>query len=264
MPNSIPTLDIYPNYSQILKRWSWKERLVFQTLPAIPRNVFLPFVFELFLAWVRLKSRNVPRQYRNAKDLLVNLGAGQRGKEGWVNVDVMPASGINCVYDCRNHLPFPNESVKAIFCEHFFEHIDYTEEVPDFLSECYRVLQPGGVIRIVVPDGAKYLRAYCSGGWDELSQTRPLDLNHTDTQLHCQYNTPMELINVVFRNGFQHKFIYDHETLEFLLRRYGFSQVERQEFGQTVLSELNLDAPHRRSESLYIEAIKTQVENQSV
>ncbi len=69
-------------------------------------------------------------RYKDASDLLVNLGAGNKGKPGWVNVDSYPFTGINCVYDCRKHLPFPDESVKGIFCEHFFEHIDYTEEVP--------------------------------------------------------------------------------------------------------------------------------------
>lgn len=131
---------------------------------AIPQHGYLSFQNELSAALHSAKSKTVPKQYDKAKGLLVNLGAGTYGKLGWVNVDISPAPGINCVYDCRKSLPFPNESVKGIFSEHFFEHIDYVEEVPDFLSECYRVLEVGGVIRIIVPDAEQYLFAYCKEG----------------------------------------------------------------------------------------------------
>jgi predicted SAM-dependent methyltransferase len=146
--------------------------------------------------------------------------------------------------------------VKCIFCEHFFEHIDYTEEVPYFLSECHRVLKPGGVIRLIVPDIEKYLRAYSVGGWEDLSKIRPLKTNHTDYYGGSQYNTRMELINVLFRQGHEHKFAYDEETLEFVLRRYGFRTVLRQEFGRSMMPELCLDQPTRACESLYVEAKK--------
>jgi predicted SAM-dependent methyltransferase len=80
---------------------------------------------------------------------------------------------VNCIYDCRRDLPFADASATVIFTEHFFEHIDYCEEVLVFLSECWRVLEPGGVIRIAVPDAEKYIRAYCSEGWEELARGRP-------------------------------------------------------------------------------------------
>jgi hypothetical protein len=66
----------------------------------------------------------------------------------------------------------------------------------------------------------------------------------------------MELINVVFRQYYEHKFIFDYETLEFLLQRYGFSSVCRQSFGESLLEELEIDKPERATESLYVEAVK--------
>jgi predicted SAM-dependent methyltransferase len=118
------------------------------------------------------------------------------------------------------------------------------------------VLQPGGVLRIIVPDAERYLRAYCDGGWDTLAQLRPLDAGRIDRFFGCRYRTKLELINQVFRQGHAHKYAYDYETLEFLLHRYGFSQVERREFGQSRLAELFIDQPRRASESLYVEAVK--------
>jgi len=160
------------------------------------------------------------------------------------------------VYDCRKHLPFDDNSVRYIFSEHFFEHVDYCEEVPFFLSDCYRVLQPGGVIRIIVPDTEKYIRAYCREGWDELARIRPLGPERSDAYFGSTYNTKMELLNVVFRQYFGHKFAYDFATLEFLLRRYGFSQVQRQSFGRSLWPDLCIDTREREFESLYVEAVK--------
>lgn len=221
----------------------------------IPLHTLAPLRSELRAALVRLRTRRVRRKYAGARDLLVNLGVGNTGRSGWVNVDLCDQPGVNCIWDCRKSLPFPDVSVRGIFCEHFFEHIDYTEEVPYFLSECHRVLKPGGVIRIVVPDVERYLRAYCSGGWEELARIRPLDAERRDFH-NFTYNTPMELINEVFRQGYTHKYAYDYQTLQFLLLKYGFSTVTRQEFGNTMMEDPCLDEPTRRTESLYVEAVK--------
>jgi len=54
----------------------------------------------------------------------------------------------------------------------FVEHLDYYDEVPQFFSECLRVLRPHGVIRVIrviVSDSEKYLKAYCSDGWEQMS-----------------------------------------------------------------------------------------------
>lgn len=237
-----------------------QQKLVSILAQSIPQHTYLPFKLELSAALIRMKSQSVSKQYENAKDLLVNLGAGPHGKPGWINVDLYEAPGINCVYDCRKILPFPDNSVKGIFSEHFFEHIDYVEEVPHFLSECYRVLKVGGIIRIIVPDLEKYLQAYCQEGWDELSRIRPLDSEHTDFYYGFKYNTKMELINFVFRQAYEHKYAYDYDTLEFLLYKYGFSTVQRQDFGKSLMDEICIDQQVRASESLYVEGVKSASE----
>lgn len=249
----IQQLNIHPRYGLDVLESKGIKKLI---LRLFPRHTYMHVRTELPLCLLRLKGRRVQRRYRNADNLLVNLGAGPHGKPGWVNVDVFPEPQVNCLYDCRKSLPFPDESVRGIFCEHFFEHIDYTEEVPYFLSECNRVLREDGVLRLVVPDAEKYLRAYCDGGWEELSRIRPLDSERTDAYCACKYNTRMELINVLFRQGHEHKFAYDFETLCFLLHRYGFSTVVRQEYGQALMPELSLDRAVRASESLYVDAKK--------
>lgn len=256
--NQIPSIDVYPNFQQRLDSKRGFERVLLTALPTIPRHAYHPFLSELRLALRSLWSRpsRVVRLYSGRRNLLVNLGCGVAGKPGWVNVDVVECPGVNCIFDCRKKLPFSDEAARAIFSEHFVEHIDYCEEVPHFMSECYRVLQPGGVLRIIVPDAERYLRAYCAPNWGELSEIRPLGPERSDCHFGTKYNTKMELINVVFRQYFEHKFAYDFETLAFVLRRYGFSRVERQQCGKSLLPELAIDNPDRASESLYVDAVK--------
>jgi predicted SAM-dependent methyltransferase len=261
----IPTLDIYPNFEQRLASKGGLARLAMTALPFIPRHTFHPFMSELNLALRRLanRPRRVRELYKGRRDMLVNIGCGERGKPGWENVDLFNCPGVNCVYDCRRGLPFADNAVKGIFSEHFFEHIDYTEEVPFFLSECHRVLQPGGVIRIIVPDAEKYVRAYCAEGWEDLILVRPLNPDHSDVHFGSKFNTKMEVLNAMFRQYFEHKFAYDFPTVEFLLRRYGFSEVRNQAFGRSALPDLAIDSPDRASESLYVEGVKSAVSHQN-
>ena len=248
----VPPLEIFPNYGTGFHGKKGIAEILFGFLP---RHTSMHLRTEISIARLRTSRRRVQKRYRNADNLLVNLGPGFQGKEGWVNVDVCRGPFVNCLYDCRKSLPFPDESVRAIFSEHFVEHIDYTEEIPYFLSECHRVLKKDGVFRIVVPDAEKFLRAYCRGGWDDLKRVRPLTEELVDG-LASKYNTRLELINVVFRQGHEHKFAYDFETLQFVLRRYGFSEIVLQQYGKCLLPELCLDHEKRSPESLYVDARK--------
>ena len=153
-------------------------------------------------------------------------------------------------------MPFDDGAVETIFSEHFFEHID-PAAAARFLSECHRCLQPGGVVRIVVPDAEKYLRLY-SGDWSGYVPIRPLieeNGKYRDYWLRELYTTKMELINAVFRQWTEHKFAYDAETLMLRMRDAGFGQVIHQSYGVSYANVL-LDSAERASESLYVEGVK--------
>jgi len=248
-------LEISPFFGRraaTLSRW---KRLV---LHLLPMHVIPQWRDELRMTWVRWFAHTPARKFRGATDLKLNLGSGSRGHDGWVNLDFLPMKSVNCVWDCRRSLPFDDGSVRFIFSEHVFEHLDYTEEIPAVLSECLRVLQPGGILRIVVPDAGRYLRAYCEPGWDALTQLRDLRADHFDRYTICAYGTKMELINEVFRQAYTHKFAYDHETLERVLLHSGFARTERSRFGVSLDPELAIDFADRAHESLYIEGVKAR------
>lgn len=248
--------DVEELHTRGLKRMARRSPLVRAAISILPEYLLKQLQFELISVGVRLRAGRAAKAFRGRRDMLVNLGAGDAGHAGWVNVDCFPGPNVNCIYDARKKLPFDDNSVRGIFTEHFIEHVDYEEQIPHLLADCHRVLQPGGVMRIVVPDAEKYMRAYVAGGWEEISAVRPLAPGHEDVHSPVRFNTPMELINVVFRQFEEHRFAYDFETLAFVLEHAGFRNVRKQTFGESMAPEICLDLERRASESLYVEAVK--------
>ncbi len=78
---------------------------------------------------------------------------------GWINIDYNSTSSNVRRADLLARLPLPDNSAALVYSSHFLEHIPRSQ-VPDFLSECLRVLIPGGVIRLVLPDLENICRAY--------------------------------------------------------------------------------------------------------
>ena len=65
----------------------------------------------------------------------------------------------------------------------------------------------------------------------------------------------MELINLIFRQGIEHKFAYDSDTISRLFSFYGF-HTEEKGFNRSAIPRFVTDSPERKAYSLYIEAIK--------
>lgn len=62
-------------------------------------------------------------------------------------------------HDLRKGIPFKDGSADVVYHSHVLEHID-RGAVPGFFAEILRVLKPGGVHRIVVPDLEQQAREY--------------------------------------------------------------------------------------------------------
>ena len=82
---------------------------------------------------------------------LVNIGCGLVFHEEWINLDLYPASSSVKKCDISNGLPFADNTIDATYSSHVLEHFS-PEMGKHFLAEQYRVLKPGGIIRVVVPD----------------------------------------------------------------------------------------------------------------
>lgn len=224
-------------------------------LKVFPQHVLSTLAGEWHLFTIRRKLPSLRERYAGAIDLLVNFGAGSSGKDGWVNVDGFQQPSINCLLDGRAPMPFADASVAGFYSEHFFEHLRYPAEAGSFLRECHRVMKPGAVLRIIVPDGESYLKAYMAEGWNEMSGVRPLDEKRRDPW-GLSFRTKMEVVNEMFRQGCEHFFAYDYETLDLLMRESGFEHVSRSEFGKSADARLLLDLAYRQPGSLYVEAVR--------
>jgi predicted SAM-dependent methyltransferase len=223
----------------------------------LPRDLSAEVVFELrgsvrhFRSWVLRRSN-----YRGRKNLKLNIGCGSNVVRDWINIDLTGPPGV-LEWDCRRGMPFDDGSVDIIFAEHLFEHFSPVA-ASKFLLECRRCLRIGGVIRIIVPDAGKYLLLY-KHGWDDIVPIRPLieeNGKYRDYWLGNVYRTKMEFINEVFRQGSEHKYAYDAETLIQKMLEAGFTDVRHQEYKVSTVEEASLDSLERRSDSLYVEAIR--------
>lgn len=107
---------------------------------AVKRAVSL--INQLTLPCNYLKEAAIPR---------LHIGCGPFPIEGWLNVDKFVQSRMVSYMDASQIYPFSDKSFCFIYAEHLFEHLTLDEAL-NMLRECYRVLQPQGILRLSMPD----------------------------------------------------------------------------------------------------------------
>lgn len=197
---------------------------------------------EIALQMTHRRSVRKAARLSNASPLMLNCGSGENLKPGWINIDIGNKSA-DLQLDLRENLPFRDGSVSMIYSEHFFEHLAFPDEAKTFLTESLRVLIPGGRFRVGVPDTEWPLIAYVNGDEEYFQFVR--------SQWHPAWcDTRMHHINYHFRQGAEHKYAYDYDTLAKLLTQAGFVSVELSDFDR------ELDCDHRKIGTLYVNAFK--------
>lgn len=234
-----------------------KQRLGAWIIPRLPVNpwIFRTMRVELNAAMVRLLGRIYPawvtrrRALARRKGLLVNIGCGPFGEDGWVNLDLFPAPGVTLRADCRWRLPLGDGSCRGIHIEHYLEHLEPTRERPRLLSECHRCLEEAGVLRIIVPDMRKYIEAYVAPGWDVLNT-----IGCGGERPQASFRTKIEALNHVFVQEGEHYGGFDEEYLHLVLTEAGFRDVETVAWRQGQFPGGCIDREQHRTYSIYIEA----------
>ena len=243
---------------RLMRRHGIRKTIEVIIAKAVPIYLVDQVINEVWIAIRRtFTARSVRRILASQKGNRVNIGCGMNPIQGWINLDIISYRDVY-FWDCRSGLPFSDGSIAVMYSEHFFEHLDLYNEAYPFLRECLRCLQPGGVLRVVVPDAGAYLRAY-SGPWERLADMRPLDHTPSGWRDRCLgqiYQTKMQFMNAIFRQGYEHKYAYDDETLVLVMREAGFADVIVQQFGISIDPKMAPDRNDRQTESLYVEAIK--------
>lgn len=239
----------------MLKRaaWRWLVRH-----PPMGRRALMALRFEMESLAQRCANFLNPSYHRKIAALRrmdgvsVNFGSGGRGATGWINIDIISLHADQYVaHDLRRPLPFRDSQVKRIFAEHVIEHLDFRHDVPGLFAEFHRILEPGGVLRIIVPDLERFLHAYVTGSREEF-RALGWDLDQLPHDIH----TPMHVLNHMYHQEGEHLFGWDYATMEWALRRAGFGDVSKQSYGVSLDSGLALDRPEHAPYSLYVEAVK--------
>jgi predicted SAM-dependent methyltransferase len=180
------------------------------------------------------------RMLAGQRGLKIHLGCGPVRKEGWINVDLYGEPDL--MLDLREPLPLEDGSCRIIYSEHFFEHVDYPAGAQRILADCLRLLEPGGVFSVGVPDTQWPLEEYTRTR-QEGYFTQAKKVWHP---AWCE--TELDHINYHFRQDGRHLYAYDCHTLCRVLEKAGFVNARRRPF------DPELDSAKRELGTLYVEA----------
>ncbi|NDC78652.1 MAG: methyltransferase domain-containing protein [Chitinophagia bacterium] len=215
--------------------------------------------------------------------LLLNLGCGpDAARTDWTDVDGslnllwqrrMPAWLMRTLQqrwglhhwpahvryiDLARPLGFTSDSADAIYASHVLEHLHHDDAL-SLLAECRRVLKPGGVLRMVLPDLDSMVREY-------LSSEEPTAAIHLNKRLlFCPETRPRGLLRRLYaalNDMHSHKFMYDARCLTQLLASVGFHDIRNMACHESRIAEIGqVEKPGRieGGEGFVVEAVKEDV-----
>jgi SAM-dependent methyltransferase len=198
----------------------------------------------------------------------INLGCGTVTAPDWINLDNSPGARLakfprlrwflwkvgflsNTHYqarwpqsliirDLRKPLPFSDASVDYVYTSHYLEH-NSLADARKLLQEIYRVLRPGGIVRIVVPDLALGAHRYLEA----------IRANPEDASAAPEFLNWLQLTRSNVRDP--HLWMYDAPSLTAMLRGCGFNKIVVCEYREGCVPDCKI-LDNRPEESLYIEA----------
>ena len=164
----------------------------------------------------------------------VQLGAGGSRLKGWLNTDIEPGGDGLAYLDATKRFPFEDASIHYIFSEHVIEHLTY-DEGKAMIAEAYRVLAPGGKMRVSTPNLMQFIALFDRNLSDEARA-------YIDGKLKWhrwpkEPNAAAIILNLQM-SSWGHKFMYDFETLSGALVREGFRNP--QEFEENISNDEHL------------------------
>jgi predicted SAM-dependent methyltransferase len=185
----------------------------------------------------------------------VDIGCGRNVHKDFINIDYLWHPEVDVCWDVKQGIPFPKSSMKGVFVEHCLEHFSLPVAFA-VLKECWRVLAPGGLLRIIVPDAELYLELYHKQRHGDENALFPFQESESFNDMF----SPIMSVNRVFYQDRDspsgHRFMYDFQLLKLLLHRLGFASARKVNFREGRDPILLIDSESRRSESLYVEAEK--------
>ena len=180
----------------------------------------------------------------------LHLGCEDHRLGGWINVDIVRSGAVDVQADLSRPLPFPDGSMDFIHSEDLLEHLE-PKAGRHLLAECFRVLRPGGVMRLLTPDLERLVE-------DVYLYPRARHLAWSGAYLGAA--TPCEALNAHCRMGGEHRFIYDFPYLGDVLIGIGF-RVRRASWNRSRHPSLRYLDLRDFGLNLFLEATKPVIGN---
>lgn len=171
----------------------------------------------------RIDERIIKKYLSSKRVRKLQIGCGRNILPGWLNSDLDPLARDVMHLDSTKFFPFEDCIFDYVFSEHNIEHIAYPEGMR-MLSECYRILNHGGKIRIATPDLLFLINLHRSNKSKLQNEYIKwlIDAYIPEATSHDD----VFIINK-FLGGFGHKFIYDEKLLRYALKKVGFINVTK-------------------------------------
>lgn len=165
----------------------------------------------------------------------LHVGCGFCPKAGWLNTDVNPSvPGVNYM-DASRDFPFGDDMFSHVYTEHLIEHLSYAD-ARRMLSEALRVLKPGGRLRVATPRLDFLMQVYARPDLPLHRRYIDWSVAHYAPHLLADYpsgQVPAGIIVNLFMHLWEHRFIYDRDTLSALLLQAGFSNLTFERVGES-------------------------------
>lgn len=173
----------------------------------------------------------------------LNLGCGPLPVRGWINADRHRYEGVDLCGDILDGLRLDDRTIDWVVAIHVLQDLAWAD-VPRALHEIRRVLKPGGVLRLGLPDLDRAVDAYRRGdaGYFHVPD---VDARSVGAKLVTQiiwYGSVRTPFNFAFARE--------------VLARAGFRDIERCGFRETRHGDEAIVAlDNRPRESLFVEAL---------
>ncbi|MEA5114151.1 MAG: methyltransferase domain-containing protein [Geobacteraceae bacterium] len=125
----------------------------------------------------------------------LNIGCGHKYLDGYLNVD----AGIDSLADVRMDaldLQFASSTVDSIVASQLIEHLGFFKS-RYFLAECFRVLRPGGMLRLETPDIERTFEVFLAGGRVAREAALQWVYGAESTGMHHVFCFPIELLREI-------------------------------------------------------------------
>ena len=174
----------------------------------------------------------------------LNWGCGGHTLPGWINSDQREGRGIDLSCDIRQGLPLDSGSIDYVVSIHALQEVPYDVIVPT-LTDLKRVLKPGGVLRLALPDLLKGIRAYERGDRDYFL------IPDEDAR-----SLGAKLVLQLLWYGYS-RTLFTFDFIRELLEKAGYEQVTECRYRQTNSAHAEIiDLDNREPETLFVEAVK--------